>query len=67
VISANLKRWHLDETQRGMCAARLATLPKHIHQSDGPDGLSAPTIEQAADLFSVGETQRGMCAARLMT
>jgi ParB-like chromosome segregation protein Spo0J len=56
VISRNLHRRHLTESQRGMVAARLANI-KHGHvasqKHDGPIGLSS--IKQASEQLSVGE------------
>ena len=49
VISANLHRRHLDTSQRGMVAARLATLRQGDNQySEGP------SIEGASKLLNVG-------------
>lgn len=57
VISHNLHRRHLDESQRGMIAARLANL-KHgtnQHGEDSPIGLSSShTQSEAAALLNVG-------------
>lgn len=51
VVSANLMRRHLDESQRGMIAARMAQLP--AHRPDGTDkSVNLPTSE-AAELFNV--------------
>jgi hypothetical protein len=53
VISLNLKRRHLNETQRSMAAGRLATISHGTNQWTGR--LAAPTQEQAAALLNVGE------------
>jgi N6-adenosine-specific RNA methylase IME4 len=50
VISANLHRRHLNESQRAMIGAKLATLPVGANQH-APIGV--PSQEQAADLLSV--------------
>lgn len=50
VVSLNLHRRHLDESQRSMVAARLATLPKGANQHASID---APSQAQAADLLNV--------------
>lgn len=55
VISENISRRHLDESQRAMCAARLANL-KHGQRADYADrsiDLSAVTQSQAAKLLNV--------------
>jgi hypothetical protein len=51
VISANLRRRHLDESQRAMVAAKLATL------SDGQRGdlVEGLPIGRASDMLNVGE------------
>src|SRR5262249_39991766 len=49
VISRNLRRRHLDESQRAMVAAKLATLQLGDNQhSEGP------SIEEASRLLNVG-------------
>lgn len=50
VVSLNLHRRHLDESQRSLVAARLATLPKGANQHASID---APSQAQAADLLNV--------------
>ena len=51
VISANLHRRHLDESQRAMVAAKLATLQRGSNQH-APIG--APSQDEAADMLNVG-------------
>lgn len=60
VVSMNIHRRHLDESQRGMIAARLAKLPKGV-RADTSIGVSGKTQAQAADLLNVGQAtvQRG--------
>jgi hypothetical protein len=55
VVSGNLIRRHLDESQRGMVAARIAGLP-HGVRVDRQDGSIDPskTTQEAADLLNVG-------------
>jgi len=50
VVSLNLHRRHLNESQRAMIAARIANMPKHIHKTDGSIDLSQP---DAAEVMSV--------------
>ena len=50
VVSLNLRRRHLSESQRAMVAARLANLPKGTNQHAQ---ICAPTQEAAADLLNV--------------
>ena len=58
VISLNLKRRHLNESQRAMVAARLATL-RDGQRADHVEGLP---IGRASDLLNVGE--RSVARAR---
>ena len=53
VISLNLKRRHLNESQRAMVAAKLATLSHGGDRSKSPIGDL--TQQQAADLLNVGK------------
>jgi hypothetical protein len=50
VISLNLKRRHLDASQRAMVVAEIAKLPKGAHP---PIGGSSPTQDVAAKLLNV--------------
>jgi N6-adenosine-specific RNA methylase IME4 len=50
VLSMNLHRRHLDESQRAMVMARLAKLPQGSHP---PIGGSSPTQGEAANLLNV--------------
>jgi len=50
VISLNLRRRHLDMHQRGMVAAKLATLPRGANQHVSAD---TPSQEEAAELLNV--------------
>ncbi|MEP0518535.1 MAG: MT-A70 family methyltransferase [Hyphomicrobiales bacterium] len=52
VISKNLKRRHMTESQRAMVAAKLAKLPKGVNQH-APIG--GPSNKQAAEMLSVGQ------------
>lgn len=51
VVSLNLRRRHLDESQRGVVAASIAKLPRGANQHS-PIGL--PTQERAAEMLNVG-------------
>lgn len=50
VVSLNLHRRHLDESQRAVVAARIATLPKGANQHAQ---ICAPSQSDAAELLSV--------------
>jgi N6-adenosine-specific RNA methylase IME4 len=54
VISLNLKRRHLDESQRAMVEARIANLPKGANQHSP---IGEPSVPQAkvAELLNVGK------------
>ena len=51
VVSLNLHRRHLDESQRAMVAGKIATLPQGTNQH-APIG--APSQDGAADMLNVG-------------
>lgn len=53
VVSLNLKRRHLDESQRAMIAARIATLGNGQRQVG--QLADVPTQDQAAAMLNVGE------------
>lgn len=50
VVSLNLARRHLNESQRAMVHARIATLPKGSNQHTA---IAAPTQERAAALLNI--------------
>ncbi len=55
VLSVNLHRRHLTESQRAMVAAKLATLKRGANQHSKEDGsIDPPSIDDAASLLSVG-------------
>jgi hypothetical protein len=55
VLSINLHRRHLVESQRAMVAAKLATLKRGANQHSKEDGsIDPPSIDDAASLLSVG-------------
>lgn len=66
VVSSNLARRHLTESQRQMVAARLATLghggDRVSQAANSPD--APPTQAEAADMLAVGE--RGVRSARVV-
>lgn len=51
VVSRNLRRRHLDESQRAIVAAKLATLPKGANQHAS---IEAPSQVDAAKMLNVG-------------
>jgi len=60
VISKNLHRRHLNESQRAMIASKIATLPAHRPTKDKEANLptyGARTQEQAAKAMNVSERQ----------
>jgi N6-adenosine-specific RNA methylase IME4 len=63
VISLNLRRRHLDESQRAMVAAKLATLKPGDNQYHPKEG---PSIEEASRLLNVGHAsvERGKIVQR---
>lgn len=52
VVSLNLHRRHLDESQRAMVAGKIATLPAHRPSETAPIG--AVSQDNAADMLNVG-------------
>lgn len=50
VISKNLHRRHLNETQRAVVASKLANMPKHLHKTDMQICISQP---EAAEKLNV--------------
>ena len=59
VVSLNLHRRHLDESQRAMVAAKIATLPKGANQHVQ---ICTPSREKAAELLNV--STRTVASAR---
>lgn len=70
IVSLNLKRRHLDETRRGMIAARIANLPHGVKKDDAsieasvsqPDAatllnVSRTTVQRARKVISRGAPQ----------
>ena len=53
VVSLNLKRRHLSESQRGMVGARIANLP--AHRPDNSANLQTYSRAEAAQLLNVSE------------
>jgi hypothetical protein len=53
VMSLNLHRRHLDESQRGMVMARIAKLPKGANQHSAIALSSIPTQAEAATMLNV--------------
>jgi ParB family chromosome partitioning protein len=62
VVSANIHRRHLSETQRAMIAARLATLRDGVRRDRQGAQICAPTQSEAAELLRV--SRRGVQHAR---
>lgn len=56
VVSHNLHRRHLDESQRSMVAARLKNMPRGGNQHPSIDGCSKVTQREAQELLNVGES-----------
>lgn len=65
VVSLNLHRRHLDESQRAIVAGKIATLAHGGDRSKAPIG--ALTQAQAADLLNVGERSVERAATVLKT
>jgi hypothetical protein len=55
VLSENLHRRHLDESQRAMAAAKLATLGDGQRKSASPIGEAATSQAEAAEMLNVGK------------
>ena len=53
VVASNLHRRHLDESQRAMVAAKLATLRSGVRSDRQGAQICAPTQNQAADMLHV--------------
>jgi ParB-like chromosome segregation protein Spo0J len=53
VISQNLHRRHLNETQRAVIAAQIAKLQKGANQHTKEDGPNDPSISEAAKMLNV--------------
>lgn len=53
MVSLNLHRRHLDESQRAMVAASIANLEDGQRKSGAPIGAGAVTQEQAANLLNI--------------
>ena len=55
VVSHNLHRRHLDETQRGVVGAKIADLPRGRLETNPPiGGFKAPTRAEVAKMLNVG-------------
>ena len=57
VISQNLHRRHLNESQRAMIADSLATLGDGVRADRQGSSIDAPTQDKAAELLKVGRAQ----------
>jgi hypothetical protein len=68
VVSKNLKRRHLDESQRAMVMARLASLPKAV-RADSSIALSGTSQEEGAKIATlpIGSNQHRGGSANLPT
>jgi ParB-like chromosome segregation protein Spo0J len=64
VISLNLKRRHLNESQRAIVAAKIATLPDGIRADRQGAQIQAPTQSDAANMLNVGRSS--VQAARIV-
>lgn len=60
LVSLNMARRHMDESQRAMVAAKIANLPKHANQhvagSDEVASIEATSQGTAADLMNVSRS-----------
>ena len=63
VISQNVKRRHLNESQRAMVAAAVASLPNGVRKDrQAVQTCTATTLEESADMLNV--SRRSVCAAK---
>jgi hypothetical protein len=62
VVSKNLRRRHLNEAQRAMVGAKIATL-KHGHNSNA-QVCALPSQTRVADMLNVGRRSRSRAKRR---